>query len=285
MPIARRRPSAAVARFFLTAGLLTAGGALFPMTGEALAQTGAAVSDDHRPLDIVPPLGAPAVAATSGPKARQTIVGAVPGGGQVMALDFAAAETGAAGTAAGTATDTGFGMIGRWADAVGYWLGYAYTGITDGLTPPSPETFAKSFRKSKNPDDFWQLVSDAGYKLKEISTDVGVVPDVSFSFRYVRELSDGDINWLERKLRHHEDKHRDPLSFAQRAIIYTLLSINTSDFYYVEELKVKLLPLPTARFSLTPWDSDLSWEHDTLMRAIQGQKHARRKPAEEEPHY
>ena len=151
-------------------------------------------------------------------------------------------------------------------------------------TPPSPETFTKSF-KSKNPDDFWQLVGDAGYKLKEIATDVGVVPDVGFKFRYVRELSDGDINWLERKLRKHEEKYHDPLSYAQRAIIYTLLSINSSDVYFVEELKVKLLPLPTARFALTPWDSGLSWEHDTLLRAIQGQKHVRRKPTEEESHY
>ena len=39
---------------------------------------------------------------------------------------------------------------------------YFVTSISDGLTPPSPETFTKSF-KSKNPDDFWQLVGDAGY--------------------------------------------------------------------------------------------------------------------------
>ena len=43
--------------------------------------------------------------------------------------------------------------------------------------------------------------------------------------------------------------------------------------------------MPTARFALTPWDSGLSWEHDTLLRAIQGQKHVRRKPTEEESHY
>ncbi len=72
---------------------------------------------------------------------------------------------------------------------------------------------------------------------------------------------------------------------AQRAIIYTLLSINSSDVYFVEELRVKLLPLPTARFSLVPWDSGLSREHDTLMRAIQGQQRQPRKPIDEDSKY
>lgn len=258
----------------LALSLLAAG------TAPVSAQTGSAGADPHRPLEVVPALEAPALQGPSGLTQRRTVVGATPGGGQVLALDFAAIDS-----APTVAASPGSTLIGRLLDAVGFWLGSAYTSVTDGLSPPSPETFAKSFRKSKNPDDFWQLVGDAGYKLKEISTDVGVVPDVTFSFRYVRELSDGDINWIERKLRRHEEKYHDPLSFAQRAIIYTLLSINTSDFYYVEELAVKLLPLPTARFSLNPWDNDLSWEHDTLLRAIQGQKHARRKPAEEESRY
>ena len=268
------------ARHHRFAGLAVIAALLSLAAAGASAQTGAAAADGRQPLEIVPPLAAPAVVAPPGLSVRQTLVGGLEGGGKVLALDFAAADAGAPG-----GDGHGFGALGRWFDAAGYWLGAAYTSITDGLTPPSPETFAKSFRKSKNPDDFWQLVSDAGYKLKEISTDVGVVPDVGFSFRYIRELSDGDINWLERKLRRHEEKYHDPISFAQRAIIYTLLSINTSDFYYVEELKVKLLPLPTARFTLNPWDIDLGWEHETLLRAIHGQKHHRRKPAEEESRY
>ena len=262
----------------ISAALALAVGLATGAAGGALAQTGAASAESRNPPQIVPPLAAAPPPSPAALTARQTVVGGFEGGAQVVALDFVAAD------GAGPAGNAGDNLARRWFDATVYWLGTAYTSISDGLTPPSPETFTKSF-KSKNPDDFWQLVGDAGYKLKEIATDVGVVPDVGFKFRYVRELSDGDINWLERKLRKHEEKYHDPLSYAQRAIIYTLLSINSSDVYFVEELKVKLLPLPTARFALTPWDSGLSWEHDTLLRAIQGQKHVRRKPTEEESHY
>ncbi len=267
-------------------GLLLAAGE----RASVLAQTQAAAVDGRHPVDVVPPLAGPALASMpAGLSARRTMVGGLENGGQVLALDFAAADDSVQALGgSGALDDTGAGdqrgMLGRWFDNVAYWLGTAYTTVTDGFTPPSPETFAKGMRTS-SPDDFWKLVGDAGYKLKGISTDVGLVPDVAFSFRYVRELSDGDINWLERKLRHHENKYHDPLSYAQRAIIYTLLSINTSNYYYVEELKVKLLPLPTASFNLNPWDNDLNWEHDTLLRAIQGQKHARRKPVEEESRY
>ena len=270
--IAATRP---MSLFVIALPLMLAAGIPAP----AAAQTKQAATESHQPLMIVPPSAAPLAEGTDGLAMRRTMLGDVESGGRVLSLDFAAAD------GAGPNGGTQGGWLSRWWDAAGYWIASTYTSITDGLTPPSPETFAKSFSKAKNPDDFWQLVGDAGYKLKEIATDVGVVPDVGFKFRYVRELSDGDVNWLERKLRKHEEKYHDPLSVAQRAIIYTLLSVNSSDVYFVEELKVKLLPLPTARFALTPWDSGLSWEHDVLLRTIQGHKQAKRKPTEEDSHY
>ncbi|MEI6986184.1 MAG: hypothetical protein WCK65_08650 [Rhodospirillaceae bacterium] len=176
------------------------------------------------------------------------------------------------------------GLFSRTYEAISYWVTFIVNGITNGLTPPSPETFAKSMNTT-NPNDFWRLVGDAGYSLKEISTDVGVIPDVGFRFKYVRELSEGDVNWLERRLTHHGQAFRDPLSLFQRTVIYTLLSINASDVYYVDELRVKLLPLPKVQFSVMPWDSGLSEEHYTLLRAIQGKKQAKRKLADEDDHY
>jgi hypothetical protein len=201
----------------------------------------------------------------------------------MLTLEFA--ETGQTIANAGTDPEAGAqGPFTRFYNAVAYWADYLFTSITNGLTPPSPETFVKTM-KTKDPNDFWKLVGDAGYKLKEITTDIGVVPDLGFRFKYVRELSDGDINWLERKLNHHADKFKDPLSMIQRTIIYTLLTINSSDVYYVDELRVKVLPLPKAQFSLMPWDSGLSEEHDTLLRALQGKKRVKRGPLEEDSRY
>ena len=243
----------------------------------ASAQTGVANPQAVMPVpEVVPPS-----AAAPSPALRLPL--AVGHDVQLLTLDFADGSGGGVVSATG-ATSSDRGPVGRFFDSIAYWTDYIFTTVTRGLTPPSPETFAKSMR-SKDPNDFWKLVGDAGYKLKEISTDVGVVPDVGFRFKYVRELSDGDVNWLERKLDHHADKFGDPLSVIQRTIIYTLLSVNSSDMYYVDELKVKLLPLPKAEFSLMPWDSGLSEEHDTLLRAIQGKKRTKRKPTEEDSHY
>jgi hypothetical protein len=68
-------------------------------------------------------------------------------------------------------------------------------------------------------------------------------------------------------------------------IIYTLLNVNSSDTYFVSQLQVKLLPLPKAQFTLQPWDSGLSPEHDALLHAIQGRPLSRHKAVEEDSRY
>lgn len=239
----------------------------------ALAQTDASRPLAQPPAVVPPSAGAPVDAGG--------VPGATAASGGLITLEFAQNGEPVVNTSASL---TARGPIGQVLDRISYWVDYIFTTVTRGLTPPSPETFAKSVR-SKDPNDFWVLVGDAGYKLKEISTDVGVVPDVGFRFKYVRELSDGDINWLERKLERHAAKFKDPLSVIQRMIIYTLLNVNSSDVYYVDELKVKLLPLPKAEFALMSWDSGLSEEHDTLLRAIQGKKRTKHKSNEEDAHY
>ncbi|MBI1207116.1 MAG: hypothetical protein GC191_07490 [Azospirillum sp.] len=168
------------------------------------------------------------------------------------------------------------GLFGRAVDSVGYFFSYLWSGITSTLTPPSPASFAGAF-ETKDPYSFWYLLSETGYKLKEIESDVGLIPDVAFKFKYVRELSSADIAYLERKLERHARKYSDMLSVVQRSIIYTLLEINDSDTYFVEDFKIKLLPLPKAQFSLSPWESGLPEEFDVLLRAIQGKEvHYRR---------
>ncbi len=166
------RPSWRAAAFALV--LVAVGGASAP------AQTEAAHSESRHPLEIVPPRSQATAREVGGLVALRSVIGGEPEGGEIMTLEFAASGE------AIPLANTGGGLFSRWLEATGYWLSSTYNSITDGLTPPTPETFTKGF-KSKNPDDFWQLVGDAGYKLKEISTDVGVVPDVGFKFRYVRE--------------------------------------------------------------------------------------------------
>lgn len=268
-----RRPVRSLAAALILAAIAAA------TTGPAAAQSDPVRPQVQPPL-VVPPSADAAAPASLVPAGLGSLV-SLASAGQALTLDFA--QSGEP-LSPPLKPASPRGTVGWVIDSVTYWADYAFNAVTSGLTPPSPETFAKSTR-SKDPNDFWTLVGDAGYKLKEISTDVGVVPDVGFRFKYVRELSDGDVNWLERKLERHGKKFKDPLSVIQRTIIYTLLSINSSDVYYVDELKVKLLPLPKAEFSLMPWDSGLSEEHDTLLRAIQGKKRIKKKPMEEDSHY
>lgn len=203
------------------------------------------------------------------------------GGVPIVTMEFAQLDPALGG---GAESVQSRGFFGKVVDTISYGFASVYHALTSGLTPPSPSSFAKKM-KSKDPYDFWQLIGDAGYKLKEIQTQIGIVPDVEFKFRYVRELSNGDINWLERKLAKHAAKFSDPVSLIQRTIIYSLLEINSSDTYFVEELKVDLLPLPRAVFVLSPWEAGLNREHDELLRAIQGKSSIMRKTTEEDSHY
>ncbi|CAK0763324.1 hypothetical protein CCP2SC5_310014 [Azospirillaceae bacterium] len=154
-------------------------------------------------------------------------------------------------------------------DSLAYSLQYLWDSLTTGLTPPSPTSFAKTFDE-KDPNSFWYMISETGYKLKEIETDVSIIPNVGFKFKYVRQMSDADINYIERKLERHAKKFSDFGSKLQRSILATLLDINNSDSYYVETFTVKLLPIPRATFSLQPWEGGLPRELDVLLRAIQG---------------
>ena len=52
-------------------------------------------------------------------------------------------------------------------------------------------------------------------------------------------------------------------------MIASLVSINQSDSYVVDSVRLRLLPLPQVKFSLAPTIGGLGWESSQLMRAIQ----------------
>ena len=52
-------------------------------------------------------------------------------------------------------------------------------------------------------------------------------------------------------------------------MIASLVSINQSDAYVVDSMRLRVLPLPQVKFSLAPTIGGLGWESSHLMRAIQ----------------
>jgi len=241
-----------------------------PFFGGAWAQTEAQPNPAPTPGLSVPagltPPSEPPASGSGGGHSWHLPVSAGSGVGPLV-LDFPAAGAGDPKPRATAllATNPFAGVI----DSVNYFFSSLWSLVTSGLTPPSPASFAKTFN-DKDPYSFWYMLGETGYKLKSIDTNIGFIPDVTFTFKYVRELSNGDITYLERKLEHHARDHQDLLSKIHRSIIYTLLEINGSDTYFVDTFKIDLLPLPKAEFSLEPWESGLPEEFDVLLRAIQG---------------
>jgi hypothetical protein len=165
----------------------------------------------------------------------------------------------------------GRGFLGNTIDSLASSVFYVWSWVSGAFSPPSAVSFAQTYT-AKDPHSFASLLSDAGYKLGEIETDVGIVPTVYFKFKNVRQLSDADLVWLEQRLEKHARHHPDWISAIQRSIVETLLQINDNGEYFVSALKVRLLPLPAAEFTLEPYEGGLPQDLDVLLRAIQGRK-------------
>jgi len=160
-----------------------------------------------------------------------------------------------------------------WALGVANDAFWATWGVASGLIakvlPPSPTTLSKSAAAGQDQQELVKLLGYAGYKLKEIDSQIGVIPTLGFKFALVRELSEADWDYLDYHLEMSRF-HTPGLGAAiQRAIVETVMTINTGADFQVSELKVQLLPLPKVAFSVTPKVSTLGEESSTLLRAIQ----------------
>lgn len=116
--------------------------------------------------------------------------------------------------------------------------------------------------------EFSRLMDVAGYKIKEIESSVGIIPDISLTFGQARELTEGDRNYLERQLARHAVRHPGLLGMAQRAIVRAVADASELGNFEVEKVEVTLLPLPKVKLVLSPSGAPLSPEAARIMRAI-----------------
>ena len=112
------------------------------------------------------------------------------------------------------------------------------------------------------------MLGYAGYKLKEIDTDIGIIPGLYFKFGQSSELSEADYEFVETQVEAWERKNPGMYASLQRRIIKTVMAVNLGGDYQVSTLKVKLLPLPDVSFIMSPKQTFLGEESSTLMRAI-----------------
>jgi len=164
-----------------------------------------------------------------------------------------------------TVTESTLGMVG-WAfswvwDNVAYGLGL--------LTPPSPDSVTRSLTEDEK-SELFRLLDLAGYKLKVIESELGLIPYLSFKFGMVRELSEADLEFLDFELARSKVLRPDWVARFQRGIVGTVIAVNSrDDGYIVSELKVQVLPLPKLSFDVTPSVTALNEQASALMFAIQ----------------
>jgi hypothetical protein len=137
--------------------------------------------------------------------------------------------------------------------------------VVEGLVVGSAEMMRSSGRSA---DDFAWLMDIAGYKVREIETSVGLIPEAAVSFGQARELTEGDRNFLERQLERHARRNPGLLGIAQRAIVRTVADASELGAFEVDKVEVTLLPLPSVRFALSPSGAPLGPDAARLMRAI-----------------
>lgn len=142
-----------------------------------------------------------------------------------------------------------------------------FDAIGSALTPPTPGEFARGLHH-KERSEFWMLLEDAGYQVREIETSVGIVPSLSTTFRMVRELSDADREWLERRIDLYAERDGSMMARMQRSILHVLLEASAMENYKIETVAIDFLPLPKARFTLNPSVTVLSEDLDVLYRMM-----------------
>lgn len=168
------------------------------------------------------------------------------------------------------------------ADLFGGLFSSFSTSPVDAVTPPTPMMLIHGIQ-SKTGSHFWAHLSDAGYELTEISTSVGIIPDVKMTFQIVRQMSEADRNALERKLEIDDMKVSGVMAAIQRRIVRTLLEVSDVNDMRVGKLVIGILPLPSAEFTIEPQDAPLSEEHDALYRAIMNKAGPPRKDTHQKP--
>jgi hypothetical protein len=136
----------------------------------------------------------------------------------------------------------------------------------DSVTHVTPTSLVRGFDSGGS--HFFQHLADAGYQLTEIDMSVGLIPDAKLTFQIVRELSDADRNALERSLEIDERQVPGITAMAQRQIVRTLLAVSSKEELRVGKLVIGVLPLPSADFTIEPYDAPLGEEHNVLLQAV-----------------
>ncbi len=142
-----------------------------------------------------------------------------------------------------------------------------YDNVLHYVAPPTPASMAENITKD-DAMDLAKLLNFAGYKLKKVENEVGLIPTISLIFGHVKDLSEADYEYLATQLEDATIRHPGIMSSLQRSIVETIVTINTSGDHHVSDLEVQILPLPEVAFTVSPNVGGMSLEASALMGAL-----------------
>ena len=150
------------------------------------------------------------------------------------------------------AEDTGdlLDSVGHMFDVVRDFLMSPFT--RDGeqaVEPPTPMDFIHGVQSGS---PYRENFKDAGYALKEVIADIGLIPGFEFKFVLVRELSEADRDAIEHKLEIDAKLNRNLTAMIRRQIIHALLEASDFKDTRIADVTLSILPLPSVTFTMEP---------------------------------
>jgi len=117
--------------------------------------------------------------------------------------------------------------------------------------------------------DFNTLMDLAGYKIKDLQTTIGLIPSVGMAYAVVREMSEADQDYLDRKLAQDARTRVGPLAAMQRSIVRSILDVSETAGYEIGEVDIEFVPLPSVKLVMEPKDPPVSQETSSILRSIE----------------
>ena len=117
--------------------------------------------------------------------------------------------------------------------------------------------------------DFTTLMDIAGYKTQEFQTSINLIPSAGMTFGIVREMSETDQDFVDRKLEQDERVRPGTVPGLQRSIVRSVLDVSETAGYEISRVEIEILPLPSVKLVMAPSDPPMSIETTLLLRAIE----------------
>jgi phosphate transport system substrate-binding protein len=133
--------------------------------------------------------------------------------------------------------------------AVGNWLGSAVTGAGK-----LGQLVVNLLDIDTSASAFDSLMDLAGYKTQELQTSIGVIPSAGMTFGMVREMSEADQEYLDRRLEKDRHERPDLLATMQRSIVRSVLDVSEVAGYDISKVEIEIVPLPQVRLFAEPKD-------------------------------